>query len=486
MTESRVRSTRLFRYSLTRVARAAIVTSLTILTILAIATPAEASPVVGSPAEELEEAQAFHIGTLGYLFGFPAVDMTQNMRNETRSIAPNQRVLAPVNRFYRFCESVTPATSGSLRAPNADTLYLSGWFDLSAEPVVIRAPDTGGRYYTLAITDFNSEVQHVGRRTTGTAAIDFVLVGPAFSGQLPEGLHVIRVPTHQAWVLGRVLVSGPRDLPEARRVVDGFHTLGLRDWRAGRAVVADPEPAAAEPTRLVDSLAFFETLNDWLRRNPQTQETAAVLAQFDQVGFGPSRIFSAETATPATRRGLLRGIEAARAMLIAAARRPLPDIRRGWIFPLALGRYGYDYLMRATVAFSGYANLPQETVYGALTSQGSGIDLIGGRDYRLDFAAHEAPPVGAFWSISAYRVRDYSLMENSIARYSIGPHVGGFQVRADGSFSIVISQRPPIEQDVNWLPVDDSPFYLIMRMYEPGSSILDGAYQPPVLKVLQP
>lgn len=439
-----------------------------------------------SPAEELEEAQAYHVGTLGYLYGFPAVDMTQNMRNETRWISPDQRVIAPVNRFYRFRDSVTPATSGSLRAPNADTLYLSGWFDLLDEPIVIRAPDTGGRYYTLAITDFNSEVQHVGRRTTGTAAIDFVLVGPGYEGALPADLHVIRVPTHQAWILGRVMVTGADDLVEARRVLDGFHAMGLRDWLAGKRIPEDPKPMSAEPTRIVDSLAFFEAFNDWLRRNPQAPDQAALLAQFDQVGFGPKQIFSAKTVTPATRRGLLRGIEAARAMLVAASRRPLSDIRRGWIFPLALGRYGHDYLMRATVAFSGYANLPQETVYGALTSQGSGIDLNGQRDYRLDFAADEAPPVGAFWSVSAYRARDYSLMENPIARYSIGPHVPGFKVRPDGSFSIVVSQRPPLEPDVNWLPVDNSPFYLIMRMYEPAASILDGRYQPPALTVLTP
>ncbi|MBM4231090.1 MAG: DUF1254 domain-containing protein [Gammaproteobacteria bacterium] len=32
------------------------------------------------------------------------------------------------------------------RARNSDTLYLSGWFDLRDEPVIVRAPDTDGRY----------------------------------------------------------------------------------------------------------------------------------------------------------------------------------------------------------------------------------------------------------------------------------------------------------------------------------------------------
>ena len=121
-------------------------------------------------------------------------------------ITATQQVSAPVNRLFRFRELLTPTTVGSLRAPNADTLYLSGWFDLRQGPIVIRAPDTAGRYYTLAITDFDGEVQHVGRRTTGTAARDFVLLGPSFSGEVPAGLTPVRVATHDAWVLGRVLV----------------------------------------------------------------------------------------------------------------------------------------------------------------------------------------------------------------------------------------------------------------------------------------
>jgi hypothetical protein len=51
------------------------------------------------------------------------------------------------------------------------------------------------------------------------------------------------------------------------------------------------------------------------------------------------------------RRGLLHAIEDGRATLRAASLRPIADVRNGWFFPLALGRYGDDHLMRAAVAF---------------------------------------------------------------------------------------------------------------------------------------
>ncbi|MFM7434345.1 MAG: DUF1254 domain-containing protein, partial [Gammaproteobacteria bacterium] len=240
---------------------------------------------------QLEEAQAYHVGTLAYLYGFPIVDMLQNLYRETQQVAgaPLSAPRAPINQFYRFRERVTPTTAGTLRAPNSDTLYLSGWFDLRDEPVIIRAPDTTGRYYTLAITDFYSEVQHVGRRTTGTAAQDFALVGPAFKGELPAGVRKIRVPTHQAWALGRVLVKGANDLTAARSVLEGFHAIPLSQWQRGERVTPAATPLeSVEAWQPTETLEFFAVLNWWLRDNPRMVGEEALLAQFDAVGFGPA------------------------------------------------------------------------------------------------------------------------------------------------------------------------------------------------------
>jgi hypothetical protein len=38
-------------------------------------------------------------------------------------------------------------------APNADTLYLVGYLDLSGGPLVISVPDSKGRYWVLQFLD---------------------------------------------------------------------------------------------------------------------------------------------------------------------------------------------------------------------------------------------------------------------------------------------------------------------------------------------
>jgi len=430
----------------------------------------------------INEQLAHHVGVLAYLWGYPMVDMSTQMHNETHRVAPQQQVLAPLNYFNRMEYLVTPTSSGGLRAPNNDTLYLSGWFDLSQEPVIVRTPDTGGRYYTLAVTDFFNEVTHIGRRTTGTAENYFALVGPDFKGELPDGVTAVPVATRQAWILGRVLVDGEADFAQALQVMRGFWSAPLSQWKRGQPARLPPvEDAAKVDPR--GSLEYFAVLNRWLRSNRVPADEGALMAQFDRIGFGPGVEFDESRIDAATRNGLLRAIEDGRALLRAASQTPMPDVRNGWTFPLGLADYGHDYLMRANVAFGGYANRPEESAYAARTVDDAGQLMSGANNYRLHFKPEQIPPAGAFWSIIAYDLQTLSLIANPIERYSIGDRTPGLQFNADGTLDIYIQKDEPAQGRSNWLPVGEGPFMMVVRIYEPGPGVFDGSYAPPPLQM---
>ncbi len=125
----------------------------------------------------------------------------------------------PVNTLYAEPSiSSASASSGSLMGTGTDDLlYVAGWLDLRKGPRVLHVPDMAGRYYSVQFTDPSSSANfaYVGKRTTGTAAGDYVLSGPRWKGTVPNGMTQISSPNNSVLVIGRVFVESESDQPTA-------------------------------------------------------------------------------------------------------------------------------------------------------------------------------------------------------------------------------------------------------------------------------
>src|SRR4029079_2550620 len=92
----------------------------------------------------------------------------------------------PYNTFFPARTLLDP--SAKFVSPNNDTLYLIAALDLSGGPVALHVPDTADRYYVLQFVDaWTNNFAYIGRRATGTAAGDYLLVPPGWSGTVPDG-----------------------------------------------------------------------------------------------------------------------------------------------------------------------------------------------------------------------------------------------------------------------------------------------------------
>jgi hypothetical protein len=82
-----------------------------------------------------------------------------------------------------------------------------------------------------------------------------------------------------------------------------------------------------------------------------------------------------------------------------------------------------------------------------------------------------------------YNLPQRLLIDNPIDHYSIGSATPGIQKAKDGSITIYLSAKSPgKDKESNWLPAPDGPFWVVLRTYGPGESILNGTYKVPPTK----
>ena len=156
----------------------------------------------------------------------------------------------------------------------------------------------------------------------------------------------------------------------------------------------------------------------------------------------------------------------------------------GWITMFGLGEPGNGMLLRAAHAqiFPGPVNVPQEAMYWTTSGDGAGHALYGQHDYIMHFPPGGLPPNDAFWSLTMGDAQN-RFVANPINRYSVSDR-SGLVPNADGSVDIYLQNAAPAGHESNWLPAPSGKFILWLRVYMPGTAILDGEYKvPPIIKV---
>ena len=93
------------------------------------------------------------------------------------------------------------------------------WLDVSREPVVIHAPDSGARYVSIQLAEFYSDLfGYAGPSVNGGRAQTALVVGPAWEGETPAGIDaVFHSPPPRSWSIEGTTSRGqPREQRRGR------------------------------------------------------------------------------------------------------------------------------------------------------------------------------------------------------------------------------------------------------------------------------
>ena len=182
-----------------------------------------------SHAESISSEEAHAIGVEAYLYFYSLVTMDIT-RKQLTNVERAEGISAPMNTFANIPAYPTADMRVVVR-PNFDTLYSSGWLDLTKEPVVASVPDTGGRYYLFPMLDMWTDVfASPGWRTTGTQAANFLVTPPGWTGSVPDGMQQIKAPTPYVWIIGRTKTDGPPDYDAVHKIQAGYKITPLSRW----------------------------------------------------------------------------------------------------------------------------------------------------------------------------------------------------------------------------------------------------------------
>ncbi|MGO6704976.1 DUF1254 domain-containing protein, partial [Rhizobium ruizarguesonis] len=171
--------------------------------------------------EAISEQEAHNIGVDAYVYFYPLLSMDVTRKQFTNVEPGKEFGKGPMNMFVNVPEYPPADFKGVVRS-NFDTLYSIAWLDLTKEPLIISAPDTAGRYYLLPMLDMWTDVfASPGWRTTGTAAGQFLVTPPDWTGTVPDGVTRLAAPTPYVWIIGRTKTDGPSDYAAVHAIQAG-------------------------------------------------------------------------------------------------------------------------------------------------------------------------------------------------------------------------------------------------------------------------
>ena len=427
-----------------------------------------------------DQAQA--IAKEAYIFHYPLVMYYRTMY--LQAIDPKSDSYS--GGFGKWLHlGVSSPKDTDIVTPNNDSPYSYAWLDLRAEPWVLTMPKIeADRFYTSQWNDlWGFVLENAGSVYDGNDGVSILLTSPTWKGEVPDGIkRVIRGDADFLGSLTRTQLIDAADLPNVESVQREYKLQPLS------AYLGTPAPAAAPTIQwkpwkegLEKTEEFWSYVNFLLQFTTPNPEDAPVQDRAAKIGLAAGQSWDPAALDPEVREAVAAGMKDALAELGEAAKH-LTD--PSLYFRTRKDLAG-DYFSRALGVLAGiFGNWSSISLYYALLTDEQGNPLDGSQhNYQLRLSAEQIPQVKFFWSFTMYNLPQRWLIDNPIDRYSIGSATPGLKTATDGSITLYLGATSPgKDKESNWLPAPEGPFWMVLRTYGPGKSLLDGTRKAPPVK----
>src|SRR4029079_12616621 len=164
--------------------------------------------------------------------------------------------------------------------------------------------------------------------------------------------------TNLAWLVNRIVVKGPSDLPNVIAIQDKIVVKPLSDFQgkttSSPAPITETSaskeiPIGPQPTLIASTgIEIFDEIGAAMIGNPLNPPDPTLVTKLASIGIGPGKAPSKEandTIKIALQFGITEGQK-----LIDSRVANIGPVMNGWLVETQAGNYGADYLFRAAVA----------------------------------------------------------------------------------------------------------------------------------------
>ena len=452
----------------------------------------------------LTPQEARLIAKEAFIYAYPMVDSYRILF--AYFLWPNNaEYKGPLNELLGKARLFTPSDT-TIQTPNADTPYCLVGADLRAEPLVLTVPVIDPeRYYSIQLIDtYTHNFEYVGTRTTGNGGGKYLLAGPDWTGQIPDGITaVIRSETSLALALYRTQLFDSDDLGNVENIIaNGYKVQPLSQFTSTEPPAKVPAVKYPIPVRLGEgetSPRIFSLLNFLLTTFCSIHESETeLMARFAKLNIGPGQTFKPTELSEELKQAVEQGIRDGWDAYLALKKNKLAtqEVTAADLFGTRghLTATGNIYLYRMAGAILGiWGNSIEEAMYPSYYNDSDGNELNASGDvcYTLRFEPGELPPADAFWSVTMYNLPEQLLVENDLNRYLINSTMldnNELFLDDDGGLTLYIQSTQPTEEKKreNWLPAPNKGFFISLRLYLPQPEAINGTWQNPPLKRVNP
>lgn len=386
-------------------------------------------------------------------------------------------------------------------AINVDTLYTSATIDLALQPQILTLPPYQYSYSILQVDVFGNVLSTGLTNTPGGGS--YALVGPNYAGSLPDGVTRIEVPENWSQLAIRTslyTLSGTSYIDtqshaatfRASTRLQSLSAWTLSPTSGGETQILPITGNFSVPTKTtVDALVQTEPqlFLEMLQRGMESPSTTPLSAN-DSILINnfKDRFEAAQSAALAgsttSLSDMCAGARAAHDAIIANWH--FNTVGNNWIHFNNMGEWGEAYLDRAAGdLYIQYCNNRVAAYYAQafLDERSEMLTGIGNRIYTITFTADQIPQCQRFWSITAYTSDAIELVPNAANKYAVAAYTPGLVTNPDGSMTITLKTIGANETTVpaNVLPIPAGRFSVMLRVYAPLGTALDGTYVPPAV-----